>query len=162
MALLVVCYHGKMGSAARFLAIATIVQVVAIWALHTPVVLNFAFSDHALHLFMQLSLFVLALWFWLAVFATTGNERWKPVVALLLTSKLFCLLGILLLFSPRPLYTSSHHAVLLTASLQDQQMAGLLMLIACSLTYVLAGIVVSGRWLFSVDGEDRASGVRHA
>jgi len=35
--------------------------------------------------------------------------------------------------------------------LADQQMAGLLMLVACPLTYVLAAIVIAARWTLRMD-----------
>ena len=69
-----------------------------------------------------------------------------------MTAKLFCLLGALLVLAPRPIYAAHsgpHHPVVpsgLTA-LEDQQLAGLLMLAACALTYVAAGAIIAARWL---------------
>ena len=49
------------------------------------------------------------------------------------------MLGALLVFAPRPIYSSGHHGF----DLADQQLAGLLMLAACPLSYVLAAIVIA-------------------
>jgi putative membrane protein len=64
----------------------------------------------------------------------------------LLTGKLSCLLGALLIFAPRILYTSGHqHSAM--ANLTDQQLAGLLMIIACPLSYVTAGVVLAAQMM---------------
>lgn len=112
---------------------------------------------------MQLSLLAAAIWFWLAVLASGGTARWRALVALLVTSKLFCLLGVLLVFSPRLLYpmlTLGHHAgapgSISGDLLADQHFAGLLMLVACPLTYLAAGVAIAAQWLreLSADGID--------
>ena len=100
-----------------------------------------------------------ALWFWLAAFAQVGAHRWRALVALLISGKLFCLLGVLLVFAPRPLYL---HATLQEghAALADQQLAGLLMVVACPLSYVLAGVVIATRWVVGLaDAGRRAQAV---
>ena len=70
-----------------------------------------------------------------------GTERWHGVLGLLVTGKLSCLLAALLVFAPRPLYP--HRPSRSAMSLADQQLAGLLMLTACPLSYVVAGIVMT-------------------
>jgi putative membrane protein len=79
---------------------------------------------------MQVSLLMIATAFWTAVFARYRCSGWQAIVAVLVTGKLFCLLGALLVFSPRPLYAPE------LVSFADQQLAGLIMLTACPLTYV--------------------------
>lgn len=61
-------------------------------------------------------------------------------MALLLTGKLACLLGALLIFAPRELYRL--HGL---PSLEDQQLAGLLMITACPLSYVVAGVAMAAQ-----------------
>jgi putative membrane protein len=132
----------------RLLAPATVVQVVALWGWHAPPGLDAALGSALLHAAMQASLFLCALWFWLAVFS--AEARWRAILALLVTGKLFCLMGVLLVFAPRTLYpglASGTHA----ATLADQQLAGLLMLAACPATYVVAGVVIAARWLARLD-----------
>ena len=123
---------------------ATSVQMLLLWGWHAPPVLPVVMHMPVLHLAMQLSLFLAALWFWLAVLRISAAHSWRPVLALLVTSKLFCLLGVLLVFAPRGLY-GGH------AAIADQQTAGLLMIIACPATYLLAGLIVTARWFTALE-----------
>lgn len=137
---------------------ASLAQVALLWGWHAPSVFEPALASPALHLAMQLSLLGAALWFWAAVFDATGAQRWRSLFALLVTGKLFCLLGVLLVFAPRPLYALAvgHAHGASGGALHDQQLAGLLMITACPLTYVLAGVVIAARWLIELDTEPAA------
>jgi putative membrane protein len=142
---------------------ATVVQIVLIWAWHAPPILPIAVADPLMHTVMMTSLFGSSLWFWCAVVADGRSEGWKAILPLLVTSKLFCLLGVLLVFAPRELFSfrSVHdiqHDYLALDVMADQQLAGLMMLVACPATYLLAGVIVSARWLRSL--EDRSVGSR--
>lgn len=129
----------------RWIAPATVLQLGLLWFWHAPAVQG-AHSP-VLHVAMMMSLTASALFFWWTVLAP-GRRRWRALLALLVTGKLFCLLGVLLTFSPRPLYASGHAGHGIGAELlADQQLAGLLMLIACPATYVLAGLILAARWL---------------
>jgi putative membrane protein len=135
----------------RLLWPATVTQVLLLWAWHAPI--SGAVSHHTVqHLVMLASLFVVATAFWLAVVASFGRSAWQAILALLATGKLVCLLGTLLVFAPRVLYSvhagldSSHHS-----TIADQQLAGLLMIAACPLSYVLAGIVQSVQMIQILD-----------
>lgn len=93
---------------------------------------------------MHLSLFAAALWFWWSIAAAAG--QWQAIFALLLTGKLVCLLGALLIFAPRVLCApASGQGFDLT--LADQQLAGLLMVSGCSLSYVLAAVITAGQMM---------------
>jgi putative membrane protein len=127
----------------RWLWPATLAQVLLLWAWHAPV--SGAVSHQAMqHMGMLASLFLVATTFWIAVLANFGRSAWQSILALLVTGKLVCLLGTLLVFAPRVLYwaqtglASSDHS-----TIADQQLAGLLMIAACPLSYVLAGVVQS-------------------
>lgn len=135
----------------------TVAQLAVLWAWHAPPVLDAVVQSDALHLAMQASLLLCALWFWLAVLCARGNRRWRAILALLMTSKVFCLLGVLLVFAPRPLYLSPavHGAGQAASLLGDQQLAGLLMLVACPATYLVAGTVIAARWLGGLDAAAR-------
>jgi putative membrane protein len=151
-------------SISRWLWPAVALQLALLVGWHLPVVLAFAFASDAALAAMHLSLFLAALWFWLAVFAAADETAWRSLAALLGTGKIFCLVGVLLAFAPRPIYAAvgmSHGSAPPSASelLADQQLAGLLMLIACPLAYVLAGIVIAARWLSAIDKPPEA-GVR--
>ena len=123
-----------------WLFLAMTAQLVLLWAWHSPPALDAAARSQALHLAMQASLLICAIWFWSAVFFVRDDGRWKPIVALLLYPDLLAAHG--------------EHA--LPATLADQQLAGLLMLVACPATYVLAGIVIAARWFGDMDAADTA------
>lgn len=129
---------------------AAALQLALLLGWHMPAVLAFAFSSSAAMTAMHLSLFLAALAFWLAVVDAADEAAWRPLVALAATGKVFCLLGVLYALAPRLIYpglASSHHPLPPAELLADQQLAGLLMLIACPIAYGLAGLAVAARWL---------------
>ena len=134
------------------LVAAMVVQLLLLWAWHAPPSLAAAMGQPALHLVMQFSLTIAAVWFWLAVVDAAASRPWRAIAALLVTSKVFCLLGVLLTFAPRSLYPPiAHHGGVAADPLADQQLAGLMMLLACPLSYLVAAVVVASRWLLSSD-----------
>jgi putative membrane protein len=142
-------------SAAASVVPAALAQLALIWGWHLPTTLAFALASPAAMAAMHVSLLAAALWFWRAVIDATDATDMRAIGAVLVTGKLFCLLGILLAFAPRPIYLAAAGAHAGHAApeslLADQQLAGLLMLIACPLTYVLAGIVIAARWLGQIE-----------
>ncbi|HXV30576.1 MAG TPA: cytochrome c oxidase assembly protein [Sinorhizobium sp.] len=143
--------------AAGLLEFATAVQLLALWTWHAPPLLTRAFSSSAVHLLMYGSLFLSAVLFWWAVLRFRGARKWKPVVFLLATSKLYCLLAVLLVFAPRALYPNiapSGHGPFLHTTLADQQLAGLIMLVVCPATYLVAGIAITARWLCAIEADE--------
>jgi putative membrane protein len=137
----------------RALAIAAVSQIGLLWFAHLPGIMAWSMAGGAPAAVFPVALFLAALVFWGSVFAQRGSARWRALVALLITGKLFCLLATLLVFAPRHLYpamlSGPHaHARLEPASLlADQQLAGLLMIAACPLTYVAVAIAITARWL---------------
>ncbi|MBL1263062.1 cytochrome c oxidase assembly protein [Methylomicrobium sp. RS1] len=91
-----------------------------------------------------------SLWFWLAIFDQAGARLWEKVAVLLLTGKLFCLYAVLLTFAPRVLYGEAAFGSAAGIDLADQQLAGLLMITACPLTYLLAATVLIYRWFWEL------------
>lgn len=132
------------------LVLASVAQIGVLWIAHSPPLMAASMSSHSLHVAIQFALLATALWFWFAVLGQSGSARWRAIVALLLTGKLFCLLAALLVFAPRALYPVElahvHHGAA-ADPLADQYLAGLLMLVVCPLTYVLAGVLIAERWL---------------
>jgi putative membrane protein len=124
-------------SNAVFWSVATL-QIGMLWFWHLPAV-QAATTSSSGALLMHGSLFTVALLFWTGALQMRGPGRWQAILGLIITGKLSCLLAALLIFSPRFLYTSHHHAT----SIEDQQLAGLLMITACPVSYVLAGIVIA-------------------
>jgi putative membrane protein len=138
----------------RGLLLPTAVQLTALWLWHMPAALAWAHGSAAADLLMKVTLFAAALWFWLAVFRQSGAARWRAILVLLITGKLFCMLGALLIFAPRLLYSRPFMhdmAAHLPAALEDQHLAGLLVITACPASYVLAGIVIAARWLGEIE-----------
>lgn len=153
--------RARIARGASSLAPATIAHLAVLWTWHAPAALEAAMASPAAGLAMRLSLFAVATWFWTEVLARRGIEGWRSILALLVTAKLFCLLGAVLVFAPRVLYSGD--ATNGAPALADQQLAGLLMLAACPLTYVLAGIVIAARWLLEIESSrTAASGGRAA
>ncbi|TRW96135.1 cytochrome c oxidase assembly protein [Candidatus Methylobacter oryzae] len=136
------------------LVAAIILQLALLFAWHSPPGIRLAMAGgHGGALLMQASLLFSALWFWLTIFSQTGEHLWRSVIALLLTGKLFCLIAVLLVFAPRVLYGLG--AANIPIELADQQLAGLLMVTVCPLTYVLAAIVLICRWFQALcDSQD--------
>lgn len=135
----------KPASAATLFAAITL-QAALLLAWHSPPGIGLAMAGHAGALLMQAALLGSALWFWLTVFNQTGEYLWRAVVALLLTGKLFCLIAVLLIFAPRVLYAMTPANMPMAIGLADQQLAGLLMVTVCPITYVLATLVLISRW----------------
>ena len=132
---------------------AAVLQVAALWAWHLPAAQHFSGHTLAGLLAMHGSLFLAALAFWTCLLRLRGRQRWHGVLGLLVAGKFSCLLAALLVFAPRPLYPAAHHA----ASLDDQQLAGLLMIAACPLSYVVAGIVMTGQLIQDFTGARRCA-----
>jgi putative membrane protein len=125
---------GGAGRAATLWAVAA-AQIIVLWAWHTPALQRHAIHSHVVQGIMHASLLAAACLFWCALIRLAPAARWHAMAALLVTGKFACLLAVLLMFAPRPLYDYP--------ALHDQQLAGLLMAAACPLSYVVAGVVVA-------------------
>lgn len=129
--------------------IATVGQLVALWFAHTPIVHHALQSHFAATVAVHGALFVSALVFWIAIVRSV-RSRWHAVFALLVSGKLACLLGALLTFSPRMIYGAHAPGASDAALLADQHLAGLLMIVACPLSFVLTAIVLTAQALGDV------------
>ncbi|MEX0405582.1 cytochrome c oxidase assembly protein [Aquibium sp. LZ166] len=141
-------------SPSRWLGVAIVLQIVLLWGWHMPAGLTFAVRNPAALLAMHLSLFAAALLFWAAVIDAAGTRAWGALSALLVTAKLSCLLGALFTFAPRPLYAgylASNGIQTDGSALEDQHVAGLLMLTAYTFSYIGAAVVIVARWLSEVE-----------
>jgi putative membrane protein len=135
----------------RTLWLAAAAQLVLLWAWHLPSVEKIASASHGGHAVAHLSLALVALVFWGAVMRASDAGRWHAVAALLVTGKLTCLLSALLVFSPRALYGGTP----LEGQFEDQQLAGLLMITACPLSYLVAAVVIVARLVGGPAGVER-------
>lgn len=129
------------GQAARALLPITLIQLAVFALLHAPG-LHDAMMGLAFYGPVALALLlVVSTLFWFSVIAASRNGVAGPVAALLVSGKLFCLVAVLMVFSRRSLYGAG------MMELADQHAAGLLMLVACPLTYVGASTLLVARWL---------------
>ena len=122
-------------------------QIALMWAWHAPPLHQLAMTAAAWQAAMHASLFLAALWFWSRIVDLAPRSRWQGILGLLLTGKLACLLAALFVFAPRTLFTQAHAAHHGADNLADQQVAGLLMIAACPLSYVVAGLVLAAQML---------------
>jgi putative membrane protein len=133
------------------LCAAVVLQIFLLWAWHLPEPMRIAADRPAVMAAMHGSLFLAALFFWRQIVKAADNAAWLALGGLLITGKLFCLLGVLLTFAPRTIYTPL--ASMGDHALADQQLAGLIMLATCPVTYIGAAVVIAIRWLDTIDRE---------
>jgi putative membrane protein len=149
--------------------LATVIQMGLLWASHVPAIHHTAQSYSPALLGLHAALFLAALAFWMCVVEASSNARWHAMLALLVCGKLACLLGTLLIFAPRVLLPSPgaghnlHHAPAdPAAALADQHLAGLLMVVACPLSYVLAAVVLAAQAMSALERGSLSTGARLA
>lgn len=134
----------------------TLAQLALLWMSHSPLLHHDLTTVPVAVVALHLLLFGIALAFWFSVIGAFAH-RWQAMLALLVSGKLACLLGVLLTFAPRPLFTAEGHAAHPGHAmlLADQHLAGLLMIAACPLSYVLTAVVLAVQAVNSLD-ESRA------
>lgn len=127
--------------------IAALAQIALLWTWHLPSVQTAAAASFALHLVMLGMLAVTAFVFWSLVLQAARVGKWHALAGLLLTGKLACLLGALMIFATRDLYTLPGLVFPICSTgpstLADQNLAGLLMITACPLSYLVAAVVLA-------------------
>jgi putative membrane protein len=117
-----------------------------LWAWHYPPLYAAALSNDAVYWAMQGSLLATATGFWVALRRASVAT---VVAALLATMVQMGLLGALITFAGEPLYAPH---LLTTAAwgltpLEDQQLGGLIMWAPAAAVYLVAALLVAGRWL---------------
>ncbi len=127
-------------------AVWTAVQALIFWLWHAPPVYAWALSSNAAYWLMQLSLLASAACFWASLRRVSAPVA---VAALLATMVQMGLLGALITFSAAPLYAPHFLATQVWgfSPLEDQQMAGLIMWAPGAAAYLIAAMVLAGRWL---------------
>lgn len=125
----------------------TLSQLALLWVSHSPNMHHLAHSSPLALATLHTVLFASSLVFWICII--TVSSPWQAMLALLVSGKLACLLGALLIFAPRLLYdaASAAHGTHANGgmSLDDQHLAGLVMIVACPLSYVLSAIVLAAQ-----------------
>lgn len=142
----------------RSLTLPAACQLTLFLAWHTPLVHAAAAHSLSVHLAMLATLLLTATWFWASVIISIRTYRIAAIAPLLLSGKLVCLIAVLLVLSPHPVYASTHvHIHPAAGLLADQQAAGLLMLTLCPLTYIAASIWLVWKWLAHLPYAEPAS-----
>lgn len=131
---------------------ATILHGVTIWAWHVPILFDAAVTDTALHRLQHLGFFTTAILFWWAMVWRTehGAAAWHLFVTMIHTS----VLGALMALAPRVLYiaqTQTATAWGLT-SLEDQQLAGMIMWVPAGTIYAGAAMTMLALWIRGSSG----------
>jgi putative membrane protein len=139
---------------------AIVLHSVALWTWHIPGAYDAAVARPWVHALEHLSFLGTALLFWWAVVHPRGSLRRVPGLAVL---ALFALtmeggaLGALMTFSPSPWY-ASHLATTAAwglSPLEDQQIAGLVMWVPGTLTYLAAVAWLFVGWMARSERDER-------
>jgi putative membrane protein len=133
---------------------AWLLHAAALWLWHVPAFFNAAVRDAAVHDWQHGTFLVTALLFWHALLRHGGNgSRGLAIVYLFTTTIHTGVLGALLTFATRPLYATldSGISVGTLTTLEDQQLGGLIMWVPGALVYVAVALVLTVRWLRSLD-----------
>ncbi|MGR3417348.1 MULTISPECIES: cytochrome c oxidase assembly protein [unclassified Paracoccus (in: a-proteobacteria)] len=132
-------------------ATALMLGVFLFW--HAPPALAVALDHDLVHAVMHGSIFAAALAFWTMIARVRDRGFGVRIVALFVCFKFSLILGALLTFSGRalyPVYGSRPDAWGLTP-VEDQQLAGVLMMTAAAMMYLVAALVVAAAWFASMD-----------
>lgn len=125
-----------------------LVHAICMWMWHTPGPYAFALGSTTAYWVMEASLFLSAFLLWQAVL-DRQNHAGAALVALLATVIQMGMLGALLTFAARPLF--DHHMTTTLpyglTPLDDQQLAGLLMWVPASVTYLIAAALLAARMM---------------
>lgn len=128
--------------AVRLGGLALLLHVVTLWFWHAPMPYEAALASDTVYWVMELTLLGSAVWFWQVVLRAPPSSGWS-FAALLGAMVQMGLLGALITFAPRALYTPhflTTEPFGLTA-LEDQQLAGLIMWVPAALPYLLAALL---------------------
>lgn len=152
---------GKIGWVSRSWQVLTIplvawlVQAVALWIWHVPVLFETVLHNEWVHTLQHLSFLFSALLFWWALLhGPRGAMGYGVAVLCLFTTSIHSgALGALLTIAGSVWYPSY---IGLTGSwgltpLEDQQLGGLIMWIPAGLVYVIAGLALFAGWLREAD-----------
>lgn len=129
-----------------------VIEAAVLWGWHAPDAIHAALENGFVHASMHLSFLSGGLLLWEAL-AQTGPRRIGGYLVAAASSFLTMLhtgvLGALLTFAPRPLYTVYGERPLAwgLTPLEDQQLAGLLMWVVCGWIYMATALIMIGIWL---------------
>lgn len=133
----------------------SLVELLVVWGWHLPIARAFA-SESVVGLVLEQAMFLgagLLLWSSClgAIEAGSGIRRASGVIALLLTTMHMTLLGALITLAPRTLFGTTGFTCLgvTLTPIVDQQVGGVVMLLVGAGTYLLGGLMLLSRLLWS-------------
>jgi putative membrane protein len=120
-----------------------VLELAVVWCWHLPAIRAAVGHHGALHLLELACFLTVGTLLWSAVLSRGEASRPAGIGALLLTSMHMTLLGALIGLAPRTLYPTLAHAPFAGLSpLQDQQLAGVVMLLIGGLSYMAGALVI--------------------
>jgi putative membrane protein len=137
------------------IVIAAAAHAATLWIWHAPALYDLAATNAAVHLLEHACFLGTAVWFWMAVIATTRRGRRQHALATLSLGALIAqggVLGALLTFPPQSIYDAYTGARGFSA-LEDQQLAGAIMWVPPGFVYAIVGIALFIRWIDLVERE---------
>jgi putative membrane protein len=148
----------------RFLSsplIAWLTFALAMWFWHMPGPYQAALSNETVHACEHLTFLVTAMLFWWVLFDTIrpAYTRYGLAVPYLFTTALHSgILGALLTFAAKPWYPFYETTVVPwgLSSLQDQQLAGIMMWLPGGTVFMLLSVLYFGAWIRAVEGHMRS------
>jgi cytochrome c oxidase assembly factor CtaG len=131
--------------------VAWVLHAVATWIWHAPSLYQATLGSELMHTAQHVSFLGTALLFWWALLHGREGRIGRPaaVIYLFTTAMHTSLLGVLITFSDRlwyPLYDAATAPWGLT-SLEDQQLAGLIMWVPAGVAYLVAALALAATWL---------------
>ena len=132
-----------------------VLHALALWIWHLPALYEAALRSDSVHVVQHLSFFLTAALFWWAlVHGRYGRIGYGVAVLFVFTTALHSgALGALFTFGSTVMYPlyASRSAAFGVSALEDQQLAGLIMWIPFSVTFLVVGLALFAAWLGESD-----------
>jgi putative membrane protein len=135
------------------LPVACGLYVAVFWLWHLPALYQLALGSRAAHLLAHGSFLGTALLFWHAVGLGAQRPHGAAILALFVAGVQNSLLSALILAARTPWYAGHARNALLCniAPLDDQRMAGLIMMLPCDAIYLGAALWLGATWLGQIE-----------
>jgi putative membrane protein len=138
---------------------ASMIELVVVWAWHTPILHHAARHQMAALLIEQASFLAAGLLLWIAAFGGAREQhrfRAGPgIIALLFTSMHMTLLGALFALASRPLFEHATSEPAALSALADQHLGGAIMLLVGGASYLFGGLWLTAGVLRPSTGSGR-------
>jgi len=132
-----------------------VLHALTLWIWHVPVLYEAAVRNDAVHIVQHLSFFgTAALFWWAIVHGRYGRIGYGVAVLFVFTTALHSgALGALFTFGSQVMYPlyADRTSAFGVSPLDDQQLAGLIMWIPFSLTFLIVGLALFAAWLGESD-----------